>query len=99
MLAKDGGTPPKTATTTVHIDVDRNLNAPKFSQATIKAEIMEISPAGSLVATVTATDQDTAVSIKMSFKDFCLFAVLKLYNVNWFLKVCKLPLHPNKSLW
>ena len=63
MLAKDGGTPSRTATTIVTIDVDRNLNSPRFSPDNVRVAIPETLAAGSLVTAVTASDDDTQVSI------------------------------------
>jgi protocadherin Fat 4 len=60
ILAKDGGTPPNTATATVRIDVDRNLNSPKFTNDNYKVDVPETLPAGSTVFAVTATDKDTS---------------------------------------
>ncbi len=65
ILAKDGGTPPNTATATVAINVDRNLNSPKFTNNTYKVDIPETLPAGSTVTAVTATDTDTSVCINV----------------------------------
>ncbi len=61
MLAKDGGTPPQTATSIVTINVDRNLNTPRFRESNIRVNIPETLAAGSLVSAVAATDQDTQV--------------------------------------
>ena len=61
-MAKDGGTPPKTATATVEVDVERNLHDPVFtSSGVMTASIPEIAPAGTPVASVSAEDRDTAV--------------------------------------
>ena len=63
ILAKDGGTPPLTATTTVQVDVQRNIFPPVFtSNSTEDATIPETLPAGAPVAAVMATDADDAVS-------------------------------------
>ena len=62
VLAKDGGTPSRTATTIVTIDVDRNLNSPRFSPNNLRVNIPETLTAGSLVTSVTASDEDTQAS-------------------------------------
>ena len=47
VIASDGGSPPKTATTYVEIEVlDRNDNSPKFSNASYSVEIPEDVPVG-----------------------------------------------------
>ena len=67
VLARDGGTPAKSATATVEIEVQRNLNAPVFSRASLAVSLPEIAPAGSSVTTVSASDADAAVSIISSY--------------------------------
>ena len=62
VLAKDGGTPSRTATTIVTIDVDRNLNSPRFNPNNARVNIPETLAAGSLVTSVTASDEDTQAS-------------------------------------
>jgi len=48
----------------VKINVERNLYNPVFtSSGVMRVSIPEIVPAGTSVATVTANDRDTAVSI------------------------------------
>lgn len=62
VLAKDGGSPPQSATAIVEVNVERNLFDPKFTAAgTIRASVAEIAPAGTSVWQLTATDSDVSV--------------------------------------
>lgn len=66
--AADGGSPPRTATTILTINVLQNLNAPIFpTQDPCTASITEETPAGQLVDTVTATDSDSKVRANNPF--------------------------------
>ncbi|XP_067423022.1 protocadherin beta-16-like [Emydura macquarii macquarii] len=59
LTAIDGGSPPRSGTAQVRIIVlDANDNLPVFSQAIYKVRVLENSPKGYLVATVSATDLD-----------------------------------------
>ncbi len=75
MLAKDGGTPAQTATTIVTIDVDRNLNSPRFAQGNLRVNIPETLAAGSLVTSVTASDEDSQVWV-------LLFEIHPVHNLS-----------------
>lgn len=59
--AKDDGTPPKSATATVLINVQRNFFSPVFIQSTLYRSIPESSPLNSALVTVTAIDSDKKV--------------------------------------
>ncbi|XP_032742000.1 protocadherin beta-13-like isoform X3 [Rattus rattus] len=60
LTAQDGGSPPRSGTTEVLIEVvDTNDNAPEFQQPTYQVQIPENSPTGSLVLTVSANDLDS----------------------------------------
>ena len=65
LLAEDGGSPRKTATTTVDITVTRNLLPPVFNPSTYIQSIIENYPVGSEIVTVSATDSDPQVCLKM----------------------------------
>ena len=67
MRAKDGGSPPRTDTTVVQVDVDRNLNKPQFDPQTYAARVLETLPLGSVVATVVAKDSDLRVSYILNY--------------------------------
>lgn len=59
MIAKDGGTPPKSATASVIINVqDTNDNDPVFDPKIYEAVVSEDDPPGTPVVSVTATDKD-----------------------------------------
>ncbi|XP_032741840.1 protocadherin beta-3-like [Rattus rattus] len=60
LTALDGGSPPRSGTTQVHILVlDINDNAPEFTQSLYEVQILEKSPVGSVITTVSASDLDT----------------------------------------
>lgn len=61
VLAEDGGDPPKSATVTVLVRVERNLYSPRFNPQKMEYEILETQALGVPVAIVNATDQDTKV--------------------------------------
>ena len=58
MIAADGGDPPKQATATALITIQRNLHAPRFQQQRIDVSILETQPLGVVFADVTALDDD-----------------------------------------
>ncbi|KAM5169157.1 protocadherin beta-13-like isoform 2-T2 [Callospermophilus lateralis] len=62
LTAQDGGSPPRSGTAQIHVEVvDVNDNAPEFQQLIYRVQIPENSPVGSLVVTVSATDLDDGV--------------------------------------
>jgi hypothetical protein len=63
LLAEDGGSPKKTATATVDINVNRNLVPPQFNPASYSQSIIENFPVGSEIVTVSATDSDPQVRL------------------------------------
>ncbi|XP_045650423.1 protocadherin beta-4 [Ursus americanus] len=59
LTALDGGSPPKSGTTTVRILImDVNDNAPEFVHTPYKVQVLENSPLGSPVLSVSARDVD-----------------------------------------
>ncbi|XP_038186291.1 protocadherin beta-6-like isoform X2 [Arvicola amphibius] len=59
LTAVDGGSPPRSGTTTVHIEVvDINDNAPQFVQSLYEVQVPENRPLGTLVVAVSARDLD-----------------------------------------
>ncbi|XP_061755795.1 protocadherin beta-16-like [Nerophis ophidion] len=84
LTAVDGGEPRMSGTMLIHITVlDANDNAPIFTQPTYKVTVTENSPAGTIVATVTASDADTDLNSKMSYSiTNTLDNVRKIFNVN-----------------
>uniref|UniRef100_A0A7N5P8Q8 Protocadherin beta 5 n=1 Tax=Ailuropoda melanoleuca TaxID=9646 RepID=A0A7N5P8Q8_AILME len=60
LTALDGGTPPRSGTTVVRIEVvDINDNAPQFLQSLYEVQVPENSPLNSLVVAVSAQDLDS----------------------------------------
>ena len=63
ILARDGGTPSLTGTSTVTIAIlDANDNAPEFPMDSFSTAVPEDEPVGSIILTVTATDADGGVN-------------------------------------
>ncbi|KAB1280748.1 Protocadherin beta-2 [Camelus dromedarius] len=68
LTALDGGTPPRSGTTLVRIEVlDINDNAPEFAKLLYEVQVLENSPIGSQVAIVTARDLDTGAYGEISY--------------------------------
>ncbi|XP_031221318.1 protocadherin-3-like [Mastomys coucha] len=71
LTALDGGAPPQSGTTTIHIEVvDINDNAPQFIQSLYEVQILENSPLGALVVTVSARDLDTGTYGNVAYSLF-----------------------------
>uniref|UniRef100_A0A8I5ZTE3 Protocadherin beta 16-like n=1 Tax=Rattus norvegicus TaxID=10116 RepID=A0A8I5ZTE3_RAT len=71
LTAQDGGSPPRSGTTEVHVEVlDINDNAPQFEQLFYRVQIPEDSPIGFLIITVSATDKDIGVNGEISYSLF-----------------------------
>ncbi|XP_023442895.2 protocadherin beta-16 [Dasypus novemcinctus] len=71
LTALDGGSPPRSGTAQVHIEVvDTNDNAPAFERPLYKVQIPENSPVDSLLVTVFASDLDIGVNGKISYTFF-----------------------------
>ncbi|OXB75121.1 UNVERIFIED_CONTAM: hypothetical protein H355_003199 [Colinus virginianus] len=69
IIATDGGTPPRSGTTQIHIIVlDVNDNKPVFTQDIYTGQIVESAPEGSLVLRVMATDADVGVNGDVSYQ-------------------------------
>ncbi|KAM4586893.1 protocadherin gamma-A2-like [Fundulus diaphanus] len=68
LMAVDGGEPQMSGTMLIIVTVlDANDNAPVFTQQTYKAAITENSPAGSIIASVTASDADQGSNGKITY--------------------------------
>ncbi|XP_029959792.1 protocadherin gamma-A2-like isoform X27 [Salarias fasciatus] len=68
LTAVDGGEPQMSGTMLIVITVlDVNDNAPVFTQQTYKATVIENSPKGTVVATVTASDADQGSNSKIIY--------------------------------
>ncbi|GAB1301626.1 Protocadherin beta 11 [Apodemus speciosus] len=71
LTALDGGAPPRSGTTTVLIEVvDINDNAPQFIQSLYEVQMLENSPLGALVVTVSARDLDAGIHGNVAYSLF-----------------------------
>lgn len=68
ITAVDGGSPPKSGTAHICVEVlDVNDHVPQFSRLVYRAQVLENSANGSLVATVTATDLDEGSNKEITY--------------------------------
>ncbi|XP_041500590.1 protocadherin beta-14-like [Microtus oregoni] len=68
LTALDGGSPPRSGTTSVLIKVmDINDNAPEFAQSFYEVQVPEDTPVGSSIIAITATDLDIGNYGKISY--------------------------------
>ncbi|XP_072290343.1 protocadherin alpha-3-like [Eucyclogobius newberryi] len=68
LTAVDGGTPPKSGTSELIVNVlDINDNIPIFTKTLYKTKLTENSPIGTTVITVSATDADAEVNKEVSY--------------------------------
>lgn len=64
----DGNIPPRTATTTLQINVmDENDHVPMFEHANYEASLRESAPLGTTVLTVRATDHDSGPNAEIEY--------------------------------
>ncbi|XP_010589626.2 protocadherin beta-10-like [Loxodonta africana] len=71
LTALDGGSPPRSGTTTIRIVVvDVNDNAPQFAEAQYETQVREDTPIGSLIVKVSAGDVDSGVYAEVSYSFF-----------------------------
>ncbi|NWI13969.1 PCDGK protein, partial [Crypturellus soui] len=85
LTALDGGSPPRSASVQIHIDVvDANDNAPVFNHSTYKANVRENTPSGTLVARISAYDLDDGPNgdIVYSFSSHTLAKVRELFSLD-----------------
>ncbi|XP_065546600.1 protocadherin beta-4-like [Lathamus discolor] len=69
LIAIDGGSPPRSGTTKIHIVVlDVNDNAPVFTQKVFITRVLENAPEGSVVLRVAASDRDAGVNGDISYQ-------------------------------
>ncbi|XP_071426487.1 protocadherin beta-15-like [Pithys albifrons albifrons] len=69
VIAVDGGSPPRSGTTQVHIVVlDVNDNAPVFTQKIYVGQVLENAPEGSVVLRVVANDRDVGINGDISYQ-------------------------------
>ncbi|XP_015266078.1 PREDICTED: protocadherin beta-16-like [Gekko japonicus] len=68
LSAIDGGTPKRTGTAKIVIDVlDNNDNVPQFHQSLYKVKVLENAPPNTLVAKVEATDRDLGSNADITY--------------------------------
>ncbi|XP_031427741.1 protocadherin gamma-C5-like isoform X28 [Clupea harengus] len=68
LTAIDGGSPSKTGTTQIQVDVeDNNDNEPKFELSSYKASVLESAAIGFIVLTLKATDLDDGVNGEIAY--------------------------------
>ena len=80
IVVYDTGAPPRSATVTARININRNIYAPVFLPVNYEQTILETEATSYLVLTVTATDQDRIVRRQnclpllhfFNFKDFAV---------------------------
>ncbi|XP_039092073.1 protocadherin beta-14 [Hyaena hyaena] len=71
LIALDGGSPPRTGSTLVLIKVlDINDNAPEFAQRLYEVHVLEDTPVGSWIITISAKDLDSGNYGKISYTFF-----------------------------
>ncbi|KAL6048628.1 hypothetical protein STEG23_002313 [Scotinomys teguina] len=71
LTAVDGGSPPRSGTTTVRIEVvDINDNAPQFVQSLYEVQVPENSPLDALVVMVSARDLDSGIHGNVAYSLF-----------------------------
>ncbi|KFQ21079.1 Protocadherin beta-15, partial [Mesitornis unicolor] len=69
LIAVDGGSPPRSGTTQIHIVVlDVNDNAPIFTQELYIGKVLENAPEGSVILSVVATDRDAGPNGNISYQ-------------------------------
>ncbi|XP_032052721.1 protocadherin beta-15-like [Aythya fuligula] len=69
LIATDGGSPPRSGTTQIHIVVlDVNDNAPVFTQDVYVGQVLESATVGSVVLRVLATDPDVGLNGDISYR-------------------------------
>ncbi|XP_041363172.1 uncharacterized protein LOC121378881 isoform X2 [Gigantopelta aegis] len=81
VTAYDSGSPAKTATATVALNVLRNLGVPAWNMPKCEATVEELTQIGTIVLNTTATDSDGDI-IKYSLDDSFQTTSLKFFAVN-----------------
>ncbi|XP_072204107.1 protocadherin beta-15-like [Excalfactoria chinensis] len=77
LIATDGGSPPRSGTTQIHIVVlDANDNAPIFTQKVYIGRVLENTPEGSVIVKVVANDADVGMNGDITY-DFSQAIAIK----------------------
>ncbi|XP_036081071.1 LOW QUALITY PROTEIN: protocadherin beta-6 [Rousettus aegyptiacus] len=83
LMALDGGSPPRSGTTEIQIQVlDINDNAPEFTQEIYEAQVPENDPLGSLIITVSARDLDAGSFGEVSYALFQVDDINQHFEIN-----------------
>nr|XP_044988929.1 protocadherin beta-6 [Jaculus jaculus] len=83
LTALDGGSPPRSGTTEVQIQVlDSNDNSPEFAHDLYEAQLPENKPIGSLVISVSARDLDSGSFGEVSYELFQDDVLSKPFEIN-----------------
>lgn len=91
-MARDGGTPSLTATSTVSVTIARNLNAPEWTLSAYTVNITETQDLGTPIAALGTRDDDVEVRSKNIDLNWLLklscFSALKfnlIFEIGWIL--------------
>lgn len=91
-MARDGGTPSLTATSTVLVTIARNLNAPEWTLSAYTVNITETQDLGTPIAALGTRDDDVEVRSKNVDLNWLLklscFSALKfnlIFEIGWIL--------------
>ncbi|XP_036751874.2 protocadherin beta-14-like [Manis pentadactyla] len=84
LTALDGGSPPRSGTTLIHIEVlDINDNVPAFSQRLYEVQVLEDKPVGSWIITISAKDLDAGYYGKIVYTFFHVSEdIRKTFEIN-----------------
>ncbi|XP_004854556.1 protocadherin beta-15 [Heterocephalus glaber] len=85
LTALDGGSPPRTGTTKIHVLVmDVNDNAPEFAQTLYEVQVPENTPLGALIVKVSARDLDTGTNGEISYSLYTSQEIAKTFELSSF---------------
>ncbi|KAM6970693.1 protocadherin alpha-8-like isoform 2-T2 [Aplochiton taeniatus] len=83
LSAVDGGTPPKSGTTKIVVNViDANDNTPTFSKSLYKAQVAENSAIGTSIISVSAEDRDEGVNGEIEYSFTGKGIIYNLFEIN-----------------
>ncbi|XP_061644521.1 protocadherin beta-16-like [Phyllopteryx taeniolatus] len=83
LIASDGGEPHRSGTARIQITVlDANDNAPVCTQPVYKVDVRENSPAGTLIATVSASDADAGLNGDVTYSTRSTKDTEQVFDVN-----------------
>lgn len=76
IIARDGGSPSRSATAIIKININRNLHVPTFNPSSYSQKIYETELIGNVVVDVNAEDNDRVVSAVAMEIDVCFLICL-----------------------